>query len=181
MVWSSRRRERVQHAVAAKGISIRLVCELFLFSQTCYRYDAKRNVGNEAVANWLTRLTDNKRNWGLCYLYLRSVKGFKWNHKCIIAFTVSLSRSAHQTQETWCVRNWKHWRFQRQSIRFGRWISCMTNWKMARALRFQCHWRLQPRRTWYQSGFLNAIRQGDSLSWADHFIAQQTQGDSLRQ
>lgn len=115
VVWPSRRRERVQHAVAAKGISIRLACELFLFSQNCYRYDAKRNVGNEAVANWLTRLTDNKRNWGLCYLYLRSVKGFKWNHKCIIAFTVSLSRSAHQPQETWCVRNWKHWRFQRQS------------------------------------------------------------------
>jgi putative transposase len=29
------------------------------------------------------RLTDNHRSWGfgLCFLYLRNVKGFKWNHK----------------------------------------------------------------------------------------------------
>ena len=35
------------------------------------------------VENWLLRLTDNHQNWGfgLCYLYLRNVKGFKWNHK----------------------------------------------------------------------------------------------------
>ncbi len=35
------------------------------------------------MANWLIKLTDNHRNWGfgLCYLYLRNVKGFKWNHK----------------------------------------------------------------------------------------------------
>jgi len=28
-------------------------------------------------------LTDNHRNWGFgpCYLYLRNVKGFGWNHK----------------------------------------------------------------------------------------------------
>ena len=28
-------------------------------------------------------MTDNHRNWGfgLCYLYLRKVRGFKWNHK----------------------------------------------------------------------------------------------------
>jgi hypothetical protein len=28
-------------------------------------------------------LTDNHRNWGfgLCFLYLRNVKGFGWNHK----------------------------------------------------------------------------------------------------
>ena len=35
------------------------------------------------LANWLIKLTDNHRSWGfgLCYLYLRNVKGFKWNHK----------------------------------------------------------------------------------------------------
>ena len=35
------------------------------------------------AANWLMKLTDNHRSWGfgLCYLYLRNVKGFKWNHK----------------------------------------------------------------------------------------------------
>ncbi len=31
------------------------------------------------------RLTDHHRNWGfgLCYLYLRNVKNFGWNHKRI--------------------------------------------------------------------------------------------------
>ena len=35
------------------------------------------------IADWLVRLTHNQGNWGfgLCYLYLRNVKGFKWNHK----------------------------------------------------------------------------------------------------
>ncbi|QPQ94866.1 hypothetical protein I6G78_00370 (plasmid) [Burkholderia glumae] len=35
------------------------------------------------MANWLLRLTDSHRNWGfgLCFLYLRNVKGFGWNHK----------------------------------------------------------------------------------------------------
>ena len=54
-------------------------------SQTSYRYEAKKNAENERIADWLLRLTDNHRNWGfgLCYLYLRNVKGFKWNHKRI--------------------------------------------------------------------------------------------------
>ena len=35
------------------------------------------------IADWLTRLTHNQRNWGfgLCFLHLRNVKGFGWNHK----------------------------------------------------------------------------------------------------
>lgn len=38
---------------------------------------------NELIGNWLMRLTDNHRNWGfgLCFLYLRNVRGFGWNHK----------------------------------------------------------------------------------------------------
>ena len=83
MVRPSRRREMAQKAVQQYGLSIRLVCLIFSVSQTCYRYKAKIDVENEAIANWLLRLTDNHRNWGfgLCYLYLRNVKGFKWNHK----------------------------------------------------------------------------------------------------
>ena len=32
---------------------------------------------------WLIALTKACKNWGfrLCYLYLRNIKGFKWNHK----------------------------------------------------------------------------------------------------
>lgn len=70
-------------AVAQHGISIHLACELFTVSETCYRYEAKRRAENEEIADWLIRLTDNQRTWGfgLCYLYLRNVKGFPWNHK----------------------------------------------------------------------------------------------------
>jgi len=35
------------------------------------------------IADWLLRLTQAHKRWGfsLCYLYLRNVKGFRWNHK----------------------------------------------------------------------------------------------------
>jgi hypothetical protein len=72
-----------QCAVAQRGVSIRLACELFTVSVTCYRYVAKRRAENEEMADWLIRLSDNQRTWGfgLCYLYLRNVQGFAWNHK----------------------------------------------------------------------------------------------------
>ena len=83
MVRPSRRREMAKRAVQERGISIRLACELYQISQTCYRYEAQRNIENEQIANWLIRLTDNNRSWGfgLCYLFLRNVKGYRWNHK----------------------------------------------------------------------------------------------------
>jgi len=72
-----------QKAVIEKGLSIRLACAAFCISETCYRYQAKLSDANAEVADWLIRLTNNQRNWGfgLCYLYLRNVKGFRWNHK----------------------------------------------------------------------------------------------------
>ena len=35
------------------------------------------------IADWLEKLTGKRRTWGfgLCFLYLRNVKGFGWNHK----------------------------------------------------------------------------------------------------
>jgi len=70
-------------AVQDHGVSIRLVCAAFGISQTCYRYAAKTDAENEEIARWLIRLTDNNRTWGfgLCFLYLRNVRGFGWNHK----------------------------------------------------------------------------------------------------
>jgi len=65
-------------AVQASGISVSSACAVFGISSTCYRYKAKLSEENERVANWLIRLTANQRNWGfgLCFLYLRNVKGF---------------------------------------------------------------------------------------------------------
>ena len=83
MVRPSRRREMAKRAVADHGVSIRLACSAFAVSETCYRYEARRSAENDEIADWLIRLTTNQRNWGfgLCFLYLRNVKGFAWNHK----------------------------------------------------------------------------------------------------
>ena len=70
---------------ARGGISVRLACEVVGISQTGYRYVCKRRAENDEIADWLMRLTDSHRSWGfgLCYLYLRNVKGYQWNHKRI--------------------------------------------------------------------------------------------------
>lgn len=79
-VATSRRREMAKRVVSERGVSIRRDCVIFSVSETCYRDEAKKNAENEQIADWLLRLTDNHRNWGfgLCYLFLRNVKGFKW-------------------------------------------------------------------------------------------------------
>lgn len=72
-----------QWAVQQKSANVRVVCEAFSISQTCYRYQAGLSSENSEIADWLIRLTNNQRNWGfgLCFLYLRNVKGYGWNHK----------------------------------------------------------------------------------------------------
>jgi len=83
VVRPSRRREMAKSAVEQRGITVKLACEAFRISQDCYRYVAKGDSQNDLIAQWLVALTDNNRNWGfgLCFLYLRNVKGFGWNHK----------------------------------------------------------------------------------------------------
>jgi len=70
-------------AVAQNRVSIALACRTFQISETCYRYSPILSDENEEIADWLERLTANKRNWGfgLCFLYLRNVQGYGWNHK----------------------------------------------------------------------------------------------------
>ena len=72
-----------ERAVREHGVSIRFACEIFQVSQSCYRYVPRMHAQNEEIAQLLQRLTDNHRNWsfGLCFLYLRNVKDFGWNHK----------------------------------------------------------------------------------------------------
>lgn len=83
MVRPSRRREMAKRAVEERGVTIRMACQLYKISETCYRYQAVLSSENEEVADHLVRLTHNQRNWGfgLCFLYLRNVKGYPWNHK----------------------------------------------------------------------------------------------------
>ena len=72
-------------AVRTNRLNIRQSCQAFGISQTCYRYQPKLCDENILIAHWLERLTGRWRNWGfgLCFLYLRNVKGFSWNHKRI--------------------------------------------------------------------------------------------------
>ncbi len=67
------------NAVKKRGICIRVACQAFRISESCYRYERKLDAENDEVATWLIKPTDNNRNWGfgLCYLYLRNLKGFK--------------------------------------------------------------------------------------------------------
>lgn len=83
--------------VKQRGASIALACRTFQISETCYRYNPVLSDENEEIADWLKRLTENKRTWGfgLCFLYLRNAQGQangtpivreplgRWNHKRI--------------------------------------------------------------------------------------------------
>ena len=70
-------------AVQEKGLSVYKACLYFRVSEGCFRYQPRLSGENERIEDWLIRLTSNQRNWGfgLCFLYLRNVKGFGWNHK----------------------------------------------------------------------------------------------------
>jgi putative transposase len=83
MVRPSQRREMARWAVQGGRTSIRHACDTFDLSETCYRYQAANDPENTRIADWLVRLTTAYRDWGfgLCFLHLRNVKGFGWNHK----------------------------------------------------------------------------------------------------
>ncbi len=83
MVKPSHRREMAQRANSEFSSSIRVSCRAFGISETCYRYQAKLSGENTEIADWLLRLTATYKRWGfgLCFLYLRNIKGYGWNHK----------------------------------------------------------------------------------------------------
>ena len=72
-----------KRVVEQRGIAIGRACRLFSISETCYRYQPKLSDDNARIADWLLRLTCTNRAWGfgLCFLYLRNVKGMPYNHK----------------------------------------------------------------------------------------------------
>ena len=72
-----------QAIVRERAVSVRLACLCLGISETCYRYQAKLSSENRHIADWLLKLTGAHKRWGfgLCFLYLRNVKGYRWNHK----------------------------------------------------------------------------------------------------
>ena len=79
----SERKAMAVRAYKEYPVSISRVCLIFSISETCYRYKPKYACENEQIADWLLRLTTAHKRWGfgLCFSYLRNMKGFKWNHK----------------------------------------------------------------------------------------------------
>lgn len=72
-----------QRVVSESKANIRVSCKVFSISETCYRYQAKLSTENDEIADWLLRLSVTHKRWGfgLCFLYLRNIKGYDWNHK----------------------------------------------------------------------------------------------------
>ncbi len=70
-------------AVRDRSASKALACRAFSVSETCLRYQPKLSHENELIADWLVVRTNAQETWGfgLCFLHLRDVKGFGWNHK----------------------------------------------------------------------------------------------------
>lgn len=72
-------------ALPQHSTSLRVICRSFGISESCYRYQPKLSTENAEIADWLLRITTANKRWGfgLCFLYLRNIKGFSWNHKRI--------------------------------------------------------------------------------------------------
>ncbi|MCF7981799.1 MAG: IS3 family transposase [Pseudomonadales bacterium] len=83
LLTPSQRKEMAKNIVVDRQVSIRFACICMGISETCYRYEAKLSSENQQIADWLLRLTTTHKRWGfgLCFLYLRNVKGYGWNHK----------------------------------------------------------------------------------------------------
>ena len=83
MVAPSQRREIAQQVVNSGQTNIKLACQALRISTTCYHYRSTQVTENAKIAELLILLTQEQRNWGfgLCFLYLRNVKGYRWNHK----------------------------------------------------------------------------------------------------
>jgi putative transposase len=64
-------------------------------AETCYHYKPKLDDENGQIANLLIGLTSARRSWGfgLCFLYLRNVKGHGWNNKRVYRIYRELERN----------------------------------------------------------------------------------------
>lgn len=106
MVRPAQRRVLAHDAVNTKRTTVRHACATFLISERCYRYTAKNSDENAQIADWLLRLTTAYRTWGfkLCFLHLRNVRGFTWNHKRVYRIYRELALNLRIKPRTRLVR-----------------------------------------------------------------------------
>lgn len=78
-------REITRQAVALRGVNVAPACCGLNVSETCYRYSRILNDENEQIVDLLIGLTRVKksRDFWLCFLCLRNVRGYSGNHKCV--------------------------------------------------------------------------------------------------
>jgi len=84
---------------------------------------------NAEIADWLIRLTHNQRNWGfgLCFLFLRNVKGFGWNHKWVYRIYRELELNLRIKPKRQLVREKPEALAVPESInQIGPWTLCTT-------------------------------------------------------
>lgn len=83
MVTPAHRRDIAKHIQSEFSVSIRVACDVLTISESCFRYQIHLSTENAQIADWLLRLTTTHKHWvfGLCFMYLRNVKGLKCNHK----------------------------------------------------------------------------------------------------
>ena len=93
MVKPLARKTSAQWLVAEKQITIAHACQLVVISRSSYYYQSQLQPENDLIADWLIKLTQWQKNWGfgLCFLYLRNIKGFSWNHKRVYRIYCELS------------------------------------------------------------------------------------------
>jgi len=72
-----------QLVVANQPISIRMACQVFKISRRCYRYLPLLKEGDAIIEAHLIALANKYKDWGfgLCFAWLRNIKGYAYNHK----------------------------------------------------------------------------------------------------
>ncbi|WP_392561009.1 IS3 family transposase [Orbus sturtevantii] len=93
VVKASERKILAKEVVKQNRMAVSQACRTFCVSETCYRYEPILITENQIIAEHLIELTERQRNWGfgLCFLYLRNVKGHTWNHKRVYRIYCELS------------------------------------------------------------------------------------------
>lgn len=125
MVKPARRRALAPSVKSEHCVSIRIACDVLSISTTCYAYSAILSDENATIADGLLRLTTANKRWGfgLCFLYLRNIKGFKWSHKRVYRIYRGLELNLRIKPKR-CIKRDKPeaLSFHQQQIKFGRWI-----------------------------------------------------------
>ncbi len=130
MVRPAQRRTLARQAVQTARTTIRHACTTFAISETCYRYHGAQTRENAAVEDWLLRLTTahRSRGFGLCFLYLRNVKQFTWNHKRVYRVYRALELNLRIKPKRRLVREQPGpWRCPARSMTRGPWTLCTIN------------------------------------------------------